>query len=134
MSNSQKPAFLAILADLKMDSDKTPVSCPIASDGAYGGAMGPAQFMPTTWDLYKNRVANITGNKPASPFNNADAFTATALYLQDGLSNCKAIYKPFFRKIARPQNIMPVESGGRIWALEDMGIAWLNALRILPMR
>lgn len=96
MSNSQKPAFLAILADLKMDSDKTPVSCPIASDGAYGGAMGPAQFMPTTWDLYKNRVANITGNKPASPFNNADAFTATALYLQDGLVNCKAIYKTIF--------------------------------------
>ncbi|MEK7463213.1 MAG: lytic murein transglycosylase, partial [Patescibacteria group bacterium] len=96
MSNSQKPAFLAILADLKMDSDKTPVSCPIASDGAYGGAMGPAQFMPTTWDLYKNRVGGITGNKPASPFNNADAFTATALYLQDGLTNCKTIYKTIF--------------------------------------
>ncbi|MDO8442960.1 MAG: lytic murein transglycosylase [bacterium] len=96
MSNTQKPAFLALMSELGMDPNKTQVSCPIASDGAYGGAMGPAQFMPTTWDLYKNRVGNITGNKPASPFNNADAFTATALYLQDGLASCKTIYKTIF--------------------------------------
>ncbi len=96
MSNTQKTSFLALMSELSMDPSKTQVSCPITSDGAYGGAMGPAQFMPTTWDLYKNRVVGITGNKPASPFNNADAFTATALYLQDGLVNCKTIYKTIF--------------------------------------
>jgi peptidoglycan hydrolase CwlO-like protein len=96
MSNSQKPAFLSILADLKMDPDKTPVSCPIASDGAYGGAMGPAQFMPVTWQLYDDAVSDITSNDPASPFNNADAFTATALYLKGGLSSCRTIYKTIF--------------------------------------
>ena len=96
MSDSQKPAFLALMAALQLDPTKTPVSCPIVSDGAYGGAMGPAQFMPTTWDLYKKRIAGITGGNPASPFNNLDAFTGTALYLQDGLEGCKSIYKTLF--------------------------------------
>ncbi len=96
MSNSQKPAFLRFMEELKMNPDTTPVSCPIASDGAYGGAMGPAQFMPTTWELYESRVAEVTGADPASPFNNFDAFTATALYLKDGLTSCKQIYSSSF--------------------------------------
>ncbi len=91
MKNDQKPAFLALMADLGLDPNTTPVSCPIASDGAYGGAMGPAQFMPNTWKGYKDRVASITGGSPSSPFNNLDAFTGTALYLRDSLNSnsCK---------------------------------------------
>lgn len=98
MSDSQKPIFLALLSELMMDPLRTPVSCPIVSDGTYGGAMGPAQFMPTTWQLYKDKISVITGNKPASPFNNADAFTGTALMLKDGLTGCGAIYKTIFSK------------------------------------
>ena len=98
MSNKQKPIFLAILAELgpNYDPATTPVSCPILRDGYYGGAMGPAQFMPTTWALYKDRVALITGGNPPNPFNNLDAFTATALYLGDGLQSCRLIYKTLF--------------------------------------
>jgi len=96
MSDTQKPVFLNIMSELGMDPNKTPVSCPIASDGAYGGAMGPAQFMPTTWKLYEEKISDITGNDPASPFNNADAFTGTALYLKEGLASCKTIYKTIF--------------------------------------
>ena len=98
MSNKQKAVFLALMATLGLDPAKTPVSCPITSDGAYGGAMGPAQFMPTTWDLYKDVVSQITGNRPSSPFNNADAFTATALYLKDGLSGCRASFSSIFQQ------------------------------------
>ncbi len=96
MSNGQKTAFLALMKELGLDPEKTPVSCPIASDGAYGGAMGPAQFMPTTWEIYKEAVAKITGGSPPSPFNNLDAFTATALYLKNGLDGCRQTYKTDF--------------------------------------
>ncbi len=96
MANKQKPLFLALMSALGMDPNNTPVSCPIPSDGTYGGAMGPAQFMPSTWDLYKNRITSITGGNPASPFNNLDAFTGTALYLDDGLGSCQSIYKTLF--------------------------------------
>src|SRR3989344_2043066 len=98
MSNSQKPAFLGIMAEIKSDPNTTPVSCPIISDGSYGGAMGPAQFMPTTWVPYKDKISAITGGSPPSPFNNLDAFTATALLLKDNLTKCGAIYSTIFSK------------------------------------
>ncbi len=98
MSDAQKTHFVKLLAELGLDPDTTPVSCPITSDGAYGGAMGPSQFMPQTWwdynaeTGYKRRVERITGIVPASPFGNLEAFTGTALYLSDALTGCRALY------------------------------------------
>jgi len=106
MSNRQKPSFLAIMRELGMNPDTTPVSCPIVSDGQYGGAMGPSQFMPTTWwDLdtetgYKRRVGKVTGANPPSPFNNVHAFTATALYLSDSISGCSISFGDTYNREA----------------------------------
>jgi len=82
--------FLEITKELGRDPYNTVVSCPIndprlgliPGKTSWGGAMGPAQFIPTTWIKYRDRISEITG-KPADPWDIKDAFLAAALYLAD---------------------------------------------------
>jgi len=73
--------FLRITKALGLDPNTQPVSCPYM--GGYGGAMGPAQFIPSTWEMYAGKVTRITGNSPANPWNTQDAFAASATYLSE---------------------------------------------------
>ena len=107
------PLFLSILNATGRTMEKTPVSCwindcvslyggsyfhckaSVATDGSvscaksgyvaygFGGAMGPAQFIPSTWNIYNNKIKAATGKSIADPWNIKDAFTAAALYLKD---------------------------------------------------
>ncbi|MDD5068980.1 MAG: lytic murein transglycosylase [Candidatus Pacebacteria bacterium] len=72
--------FLQITEALGRDPLNTPVSCPIASVGGYGGAMGPAQYIPSTWLLFKDRIEDLKGGT-ADPWNIRDAFLAAGVYL-----------------------------------------------------
>ncbi len=73
--------FLEITKRLGLDPDKMPVSK--APWYGYGGAMGPAQFIPSTWVMYEDKVAELTGNNPPNPWNPEDAFMASAILLRD---------------------------------------------------
>lgn len=87
MRPTQVPSFIKICQDAGLDYTQMPVSCPAPNIGCtYGGAMGPAQFIPTTWDLFKNKVASFTG-RAANPWNVEDAFYACGLFLQDAGAN-----------------------------------------------
>ena len=105
------PIFAVIAKTLGINPDTQPVSR--APSYGYGGAMGPSQFIPSTWACYggyvnsstggcgknpdgtysgpweynssQDRIARAAGhsNTPSNPWNNLDAFTATALYMAD---------------------------------------------------
>jgi len=73
--------FLQITSELGLDPFSQVVSCPPGY--GYGGAMGPSQFIPSTWILYKDRLANTTGENPPNPWNARTAIFATALLMDD---------------------------------------------------
>lgn len=78
--------FLLVTAELGLDPETTAVSCPQYVNGqryGWGGAMGPAQFIPSTWMGYKEEVSKIVG-RLANPWNIEDAFAAAAVKLARG--------------------------------------------------
>ncbi len=74
------PLLQSILKDLGRDPLQTKVSCPISV--GYGGAMGPAQFIPSTWSSYISRLSATLGAHP-DPWNPRHAFIASATFLAD---------------------------------------------------
>lgn len=73
--------FIKITSELGLDPDKMPVSK--KPWYGYGGAMGPAQFIPSTWVLYKDRIASLVGHNPPNPWEPEDAFMAAGILLKD---------------------------------------------------
>lgn len=83
MRLSDKEAFLAICNKLGLNPDQMPVSG--KPWYGWGGAMGAAQFLPTTWLAYEAEIAQLTGHNPPSPWDLEDAFAAAAIKLaRDG--------------------------------------------------
>ncbi|OHA92055.1 MAG: hypothetical protein A2944_02000 [Candidatus Zambryskibacteria bacterium RIFCSPLOWO2_01_FULL_52_12] len=76
------PILQSILSKLGRDPLSTKVSCPIAGVPGYGGAMGPTQFIPSTWNLIASKVATYMGKTTPDPWNPADAIMAAAVLLQ----------------------------------------------------
>ncbi len=86
MTNVMKPTrdvkpFISITSAIGYDWKKTVVSCPIAGVPGWGGAMGPAQFIASTWQSIASRIAGVTGS--SNPWNAKDAIVASSIYLSD---------------------------------------------------
>lgn len=74
------PPFLRITKALGLDPDTTPISCRLGGVG-WGGAMGPAQFIPSTWESVAPRLQAALGYSP-NPWRARDAIFASSTYLQ----------------------------------------------------
>ncbi len=89
------PIFMQIADILGRDYKNTRVSCALSY--GYGGAMGPAQFIPSTWALYagypapsfsyvesKDRVRKTFNlGAPSNPFDAEHAIYTSSLFLSD---------------------------------------------------
>lgn len=73
--------FLNLTAQLGDNPYNTPVSCPQGI--GYGGAMGPSQFIPSTWVLYQKRLSAALGVDTPDPWIARHAVMAMAMYLKD---------------------------------------------------
>ena len=75
------PVFLSLMTPLGRDPFNTRVSCPQSI--GWGGAMGPAQFIPSTWKLHQSELAGLLGKSLPDPWEPQDAIMASALYLKN---------------------------------------------------
>jgi len=87
MHTRDQQAFVQICEELGRDPDAMPVSK--KPSYGWGGAMGPAQFLPSTWLGYKDRIAQLTGHNPPDPWDIGDAFTAAAIKLAQNGANAR---------------------------------------------
>lgn len=75
------PLFEEICKELGLDPDQQKVSK--KPWYGWGGAMGPAQFIPSTWKQYASRIAKMTGQTPPNPWDPRTATFAAAILMMD---------------------------------------------------
>lgn len=107
------PVFLSLMAAAGRDPYNTPVSCPQSI--GWGGAMGPTQFIPSTWNMVSAAVGNALGTSATDPWNPQHAIMATAVYTQR-LGAAKQTYTSEREAAAR------YYAGGN-WATYGLGYA-----------
>jgi membrane-bound lytic murein transglycosylase B len=77
------PPYLQIAATLGFDPMSMKVSCPLSY--GWGGAMGPAQFIPSTWVIpsFQSQIADAIGTTATNPWDPETAVMASAIYLSN---------------------------------------------------
>ncbi len=75
------PPFLQIAQSLGFNPQSMKVSCPLSI--GWGGAMGPAQFIPSTWILpdFQAQIQSAIGITNTNPWDPQTAIMASAIYL-----------------------------------------------------
>ncbi len=103
MHPQSRDAFVRITKKLGLDPNKAQISRRPASGKGWGGAMGPAQVMPATWESIEGRIEQLMKKSPVNPYELSDAFVATAIFLADrGAADPAKEYEAVNRYIAGP--------------------------------
>lgn len=103
MQPESREAFLRVTKKLGVDPAKSPISARPRSYRGWGGAMGPGQFMPATWETIETRIAGLMKKTVANPYELSDAFVGTAIMLADrGGTNRGGEYEAVNRYLAGP--------------------------------
>jgi peptidoglycan hydrolase CwlO-like protein len=103
MQPASREAFLRITKKLGLDPATAPISARPTRYAGWGGAIGPGQFMPQTWETIEGRVAQLMNKPLANPYELADAFVATAVMLADrGGTTRQGEYEAVNRYLAGP--------------------------------
>lgn len=114
---SREP-FLRITAKLGLDPHTAPISARPKSFQGWGGAMGPAQIMPQTWEGIESRVSSLLGKAAANPYELTDAFVGTAVLLADrGAADPVHEFEAVNRYIAGPNWQRFTWYGDRVFAV-----------------
>lgn len=103
MHPASRDAFLRLTAKLGLDPMTAPISRRPASYQGWGGAMGPGQFMPDTWERIEARVALLIGKPLPNPYELADAIVGTGIMLADrGAADTAKEFEAINRYLAGP--------------------------------
>lgn len=103
MHPDSREAFLRITKKLGLDPATAPISARPRSYQGWGGAMGPGQFMPATWETIESRIGQLIGKAVPNPYELTDAFVATAMFLADkGATDRGSEYEAVNRYLAGP--------------------------------
>lgn len=100
--DSREP-FLRLTAKLGRDPHDTPISRRPTLYQGWGGAIGPGQFMPQTWELHEPRLRALMGQEAPDPFALPDALVAVGVMLADrGAADPARVVEAVARFLAGP--------------------------------
>jgi peptidoglycan hydrolase CwlO-like protein len=118
MHPGSRDAFIRLTEKLGLDPYNTPISKRPASYKGWGGAMGPGQFMPATWEGIEGRVGALMKKPQPNPYELVDAIVGTSIMLADrGATNRQKEFEAVNRYLAGPNWLYHTWYGTRVLAV-----------------
>lgn len=114
---AHRDAFLRVAEKLGLDPREMPASAKPTSYAGWGGALGPGQILPGTWERIDEEVARLVGKPQANPFELLDAFVGTAVLLRNAGAAAGNEYEAVNRYFAGPNWARFTWYGDRVLAV-----------------
>lgn len=118
MHPASRDAFIRLTEKLGLDPYQAPISRRPASYQGWGGAMGPGQFMPATWERIEARVSALMKKPLPNPYELVDALVGTSIMLADrGATDRQKEFEAVNRYLAGPNWLYHTWYGKRVLAV-----------------